>query len=238
MLIPVRDHNPSGKRAYVTYALLAANILIFISYYGLFANEAALMRLFMGWGMVPAVLSSGTGYDTLLTHQFLHGGIMHLAFNMLFLWIYGDNMEEAWGHLPFSDLLLGLRCCGRADPIHVRTEFLCPHGRRLGGDCRCSGRILVVLSAGANRHVPVSARLFPHYSNPGLAGSGRLVRDAGFLPGLVPAHPMTGLPIGRISAVSSRALSLRSRYGCDAADGICGCKITGIRRTRRRNIHL
>lgn len=101
MLIPVRDHNPSDKRAYITYALLATNILIFISYYGLFTNEVALMRLFMGWGMVPAILSSGAGYETLLTHQFLHGGIMHLAFNMLFLWIYGDNMEEAWGHLPF-----------------------------------------------------------------------------------------------------------------------------------------
>lgn len=111
MLIPVRDHNPSDKRAYITYALLATNILIFISYYGLFTNEVALMRLFMGWGMVPAILSSGAGYETLLTHQFLHGGIMHLAFNMLFLWIYGDNMEEAWGHLPFLAFYLA---CGVA----------------------------------------------------------------------------------------------------------------------------
>lgn len=109
MLIPVRDHNPSGKPAYVTYALLAANILIFIGYYGLFSNDAALMRLFMGWGMVPAAISAGVGYETLLTHQFLHGGIMHLAFNMLFLWIHGDNMEEEWGHLPFLGFYLA---CG------------------------------------------------------------------------------------------------------------------------------
>lgn len=109
MLIPVRDHNPSGKRAYVTYALLAANILVFISYYDLFANDAALMRFFMTWGMVPAALNAGVGFETLLTHQFLHGGILHLAFNMLFLWIYGDNMEEEWGHLPFLAFYLA---CG------------------------------------------------------------------------------------------------------------------------------
>lgn len=108
MLIPVRDHNPSDKRPYVTYGLLAANILVFISYYGLFGNDAALMRFFMQWGMVPAAISAGQGYDTLLTHQFLHGGIMHLAFNMLFLWVYGDNMEEEWGHARF--LVFYLAC--------------------------------------------------------------------------------------------------------------------------------
>ena len=53
-----------GKRAYVTYALLAANILIFVSYFDLFANDAALMRFFMGWGMVPAAISAGVGFET------------------------------------------------------------------------------------------------------------------------------------------------------------------------------
>ncbi|WP_072247587.1 rhomboid family intramembrane serine protease [Roseibaca calidilacus] len=110
-MIPMRDHNPSGKRPYVTYALLAANILIFISYYGLFANDTALMRFFMTWGMVPAALGAGFSFETLLTHQFLHGGILHLAFNMLFLWVYGDNMEEEWGHLRFLGFYLA---CGVA----------------------------------------------------------------------------------------------------------------------------
>ncbi|MBN2761206.1 MAG: rhomboid family intramembrane serine protease [Rhodobacteraceae bacterium] len=111
MLIPIRDHNPSDRRPYVTYALLAANILIFLGYYGLFSNDAALTRFFLQWGMVPAIIDAGQGYDTLVTHQFLHGGLMHLAFNMLFLWIYGDNMEEAWGHLPFLAFYLA---CGVA----------------------------------------------------------------------------------------------------------------------------
>lgn len=108
MLIPIRDHNPSQKRPYVTYFLLAANILIFISYYGLFADDSALSRFYTDWGMVPAAIASGTGYDTLLTHQFLHGGLLHLGSNMLFLWIYGDNVEEAWGHWRF--LLFYLAC--------------------------------------------------------------------------------------------------------------------------------
>lgn len=111
MLIPIRDHNPSNTRSYITYSLIAANILIFVGYYGLFNDEPALMRFFWQWGMIPAAINSGQGYDALLTHQFLHGGILHLAFNMLFLWIYGDNMEEAWGHLPFLGFYLA---CGVA----------------------------------------------------------------------------------------------------------------------------
>lgn len=111
MLIPIRDHNPSVKRPYVTYFLLAANVLIFISYFGLFNNEPALMQFFIDWGMVPALIDAGYGNETLLTHQFLHGGVFHLLFNMLFLWIYGDNMEEAWGHLPFLAFYLA---CGVA----------------------------------------------------------------------------------------------------------------------------
>lgn len=111
MLIPIRDHNPSEKRPYVTYALLAANIAVFVGYYGLFSNETALMRFFVEWGMVPALIGEGERYTTLLTHQFLHGGILHLAFNMLFLWIYGDNMEEAWGHWRFLGFYLA---CGVA----------------------------------------------------------------------------------------------------------------------------
>lgn len=111
MLIPIRDHNPSAKRPYVSYVLLATNILVFLGYYDLFSNDAALMRFFLSWGMVPALIGAGAGYDTLITHQFLHGGILHLAFNMLFLWIYGDNLEEAWGHWRFLGFYLA---CGVA----------------------------------------------------------------------------------------------------------------------------
>jgi membrane associated rhomboid family serine protease len=114
MLIPIRDHNPSDKRPYVTWALLAANVVIFALYLPLFSDDFALMHFFYDWGMLPARLSAGQGYETLISHQFLHGDLFHLGANMLFLWIFGDNMEEVWGHWKFLGfyLLCGLAAAG------------------------------------------------------------------------------------------------------------------------------
>lgn len=108
MLIPVRDHNPSQKRPWVTWALIVANVAIYLTYSNLLTTDMQLNGFFAYWGMVPAFVSAGEGWDTLITHQFLHGDLIHLGSNMLFLWIFGDNMEEEWGHLRF--LLFYLAC--------------------------------------------------------------------------------------------------------------------------------
>lgn len=99
-MFPIRDHNPSGKTPFVTIALIAVNVLVFLAYF-LGKNDFQLQFFFLQWGLVPARLMTGEGYETLVTSMFLHGGIMHLAGNMLFLWIYGDNLEDEMGHLPF-----------------------------------------------------------------------------------------------------------------------------------------
>ena len=99
-MFPIRDHNPSGKTPYVTIALIAVNVLVFLGYF-FSRNDFQLQIFFLHWGLVPARLLAGEGYETLVTSMFLHGSIMHLAGNMLFLWIYGDNLEEEMGHLPF-----------------------------------------------------------------------------------------------------------------------------------------
>ncbi|MCG6883080.1 MAG: rhomboid family intramembrane serine protease [Silicimonas sp.] len=106
-MFPFRDHNPSARTPLVTWALIAANILIFISYYELFQNELALGAFFYNWGLVPADVSA----TTFITSMFLHGGIMHLAGNMLFLWVFGDNLEDQMGHVGF---LLFYLCAGFA----------------------------------------------------------------------------------------------------------------------------
>ena len=100
-MFPIRDHNPSGQTPYVTYLLMAANILVFLGYLGMMDDVRAMNHLYMQWGMVPARLTAGDGYYTMLTSMFLHGGFMHLAGNMLFLWIFGDNVEEELGHGPY-----------------------------------------------------------------------------------------------------------------------------------------
>ena len=100
-MFPIRDHNPSGRRPYVTWALIAANVLIFLSYWPLFDNPRALTLFFYDWGMVPAQVTHQGAYSGIVSSMFLHGGLLHLAGNMLFLWIFGDNMEDEMGHIPY-----------------------------------------------------------------------------------------------------------------------------------------
>jgi membrane associated rhomboid family serine protease len=100
-MFPIRDHNPSGRRPYVVYALMAANILVFVLNLDLFENQRALGQFYFDYAIIPARISEGQGYETLLTSIFIHGGWMHLGGNMLFLWIFGDNLEDEMGHLPF-----------------------------------------------------------------------------------------------------------------------------------------
>ena len=107
-MFPLRDHNPSGRTPYVTYALIALNILIFLSYLPLFSDPRALNQFFFDWAMIPAFVHQNGDYYTLVTSMFLHGGWMHLGGNMLFLWIFGDNLEDKMGHIPY--LLFYLAC--------------------------------------------------------------------------------------------------------------------------------
>ena len=96
-MFPIRDHNPSSRTPFVTYALMAVNVAVFLSYWPLFENPAALNAFFFRWALVPAVSEP----VSFVTSMFLHGGLMHLAGNMLFLWIFGDNLEDEFGHLRY-----------------------------------------------------------------------------------------------------------------------------------------
>jgi membrane associated rhomboid family serine protease len=100
-MFPLRDHNPSGRTPYVTWALIALNVVVFLTYSPMFSDPVALQSFFGSYALVPANLSSGSGFHTVLTSMFLHGGFMHIAGNMLFLWIFGDNMEDEMGHGGF-----------------------------------------------------------------------------------------------------------------------------------------
>ena len=99
-MFPIRDHNPSGRTPFVTIALVAVNILVFLGYF-LSKTDFQLDVFFRSWGLVPARVMAGEGLETLVTSMFLHGGWAHLAGNMLFLWIFGDNLEEEMGHAGF-----------------------------------------------------------------------------------------------------------------------------------------
>ena len=97
-MFPIRDHNPSGRVPYVTYALMALNIVIFIAAYPLYSDQVALFQFYNAWAIVPYEISAGRELHTIFTSMFLHAGFMHLAGNMLFLFIFGDNIEDEMGH--------------------------------------------------------------------------------------------------------------------------------------------
>lgn len=96
MFLPIGDDN-SSRRIFpiVTYVLMAINILVFVL---IELPQPDIGAFFQRWGTVPAQIQAGQGFDTLITSMFLHGGWLHLGSNMLFLWIFGDNVEDAFGH--------------------------------------------------------------------------------------------------------------------------------------------
>jgi membrane associated rhomboid family serine protease len=101
-MFPIRDHNPSDRRPFVTWSLIAINVVVFLSYYPTMSgNERLLMSFFDQWALVPVEALKGQDSHTIVTSMFLHGGWMHLIGNMLFLYIFGDNMEDLLGHVGF-----------------------------------------------------------------------------------------------------------------------------------------
>jgi membrane associated rhomboid family serine protease len=115
-VFPISDNNPTRTTAYVTYALIAINIVVFI--YELSLAPPQLERFFQLYAVVPRELTAGvSGIPvnqpipeplTLITSQFLHGGFAHIFGNMLFLWIFGNNIEDQLGHVKF--LIFYLAC--------------------------------------------------------------------------------------------------------------------------------
>lgn len=108
-MVPLRDENPIKITPYVTYALIAANILVFI--YELTLAPQQLDVFFHLFAVVPRELTASfNGIPlnqpvpealTLVTSQFLHAGFTHVGFNMLFLWIFGNNIEEELGSVKY-----------------------------------------------------------------------------------------------------------------------------------------
>src|SRR6266566_6322123 len=93
-MIPLRDIIPSRTTPYVTISLISLNVLVFLYELSLGRAVDAFTLYF---GLVPAAFS----WVTVFTSMFLHGGLLHVAGNMLYLWIFGDNVEDRMGHGRF-----------------------------------------------------------------------------------------------------------------------------------------
>lgn len=120
-MIPLRDLNPRRRFPLVTIVLIVLNVLVFV-YELLLPSESALDSLAFTWGLVPYQLAQldPTAILSVFTSMFIHGGFMHLASNMLYLWIFGDNIESALGSLRF--LVFYLLCGVGAAAGQVLTD--------------------------------------------------------------------------------------------------------------------
>src|SRR5437879_11377545 len=126
-MIPLRDDPGVPRRSFpwVMLTILLLNIVAFI--FGLTEPDSVLEQLFQSAGVVPVEFTRGVNvgpppplgipYTTLITSMFLHGGLLHIASNMLYLFIFGDNVEDRLGHVRF---LIFYFLCGIAAGItHV-----------------------------------------------------------------------------------------------------------------------
>jgi len=108
-MIPLRDDNPTRITPYVTVTIIAANVAVFM--YQLSLPAPAVTRFVYEFGTIPAVVLGTQALPaqivlippllSIFTSMFLHGGFMHIIGNMLYLWIFGNNIEEAMGHSRF-----------------------------------------------------------------------------------------------------------------------------------------
>jgi membrane associated rhomboid family serine protease len=103
-MIPIRDVIPSRTTPIVTIAIIAVNTLVFLYQFTL---GPSVEEFVLYWGLIPAAFS----WLTIVTSMFLHGGVLHFAGNMLYLWIFGDNVEDRMGHGRFVAFYL---FCGAA----------------------------------------------------------------------------------------------------------------------------
>ena len=125
-MFPIGDENEQDTGvALISIALIALNVLAFLVEINR-PSDAALQAFITAWGVVPREYTAGVDlpptipyplWTTLLTSMFLHGGWGHLGGNMLFLWIFGDNLEHRIGHVRF--ILFYLACGIAAGLAHI-----------------------------------------------------------------------------------------------------------------------
>jgi len=141
-MIPIRDHNPSGKKPFISRFLILSNVLIFLAMliWQNFLGEDWLSK----FALIPASIVKGENYDTLITSMFLHGSFGHIFGNMLFLNIFGDNIEDNFGHFKYFLFYLFCGICGSLLQILVNPASQIPNIGASGAIAGLMGAYLVL----------------------------------------------------------------------------------------------
>jgi membrane associated rhomboid family serine protease len=211
-VLPIGDDN-SRRRTFpfVTYGLVVLNVGVFLVELGQPDPQGYLAQ----WGATPAQVSTGQSLATLVTSMFLHAGWAHLLGNMLFLFIFGDNVEDAFGHFKYLAFYL---VCGVAASL---AQVALAPGSRVPS-VGASGAISGVLAA----YVV-------------MFGNNRVRVILGIFPAVVPAYVMIGLWIVLqfVSGAASLGYTQQSggvAYGAHVGGFLCGLLLTFLLRPARR----
>jgi membrane associated rhomboid family serine protease len=138
-MFPVGDTEVRGAGpGVVTIGLMVLNVLVFL--YEAMLSQQALEQFIYNFGMIPAQIMQGEGLGTLLTSMFLHGGWLHLISNMLFLWVFGDNIEAILGKIGYPVFYLAGGLAASAAHILLSSDSTIP-------SVGASGAIAAILGA-------------------------------------------------------------------------------------------
>jgi membrane associated rhomboid family serine protease len=159
IMLPLRDTIAARRLPIVLWALVFVNVLVFLREIDL--SPVELRAFVFHYGMIPAQLSTWPGlaqhWATIITAMFVHGGFLHIAGNMWFLWIFGDNVEDRLGHLRFLLFYLLGGCAAAALQVLLAPSSTVPGIGASGAIAAVMGAYLVLYP----RAGVVSLLIFP-----------------------------------------------------------------------------
>lgn len=127
-MIPIHDDNPTRTVPFVTWTFIVANVLVFFYELSLPPGRPQ-AAFFADFALVPADVVHAqrlTDYGTVVTSMFLHGGWMHLIGNMLYFWIFGNNIEDSVGHFKFVLFYLLCGAAAAATQVAISPDSTVP----------------------------------------------------------------------------------------------------------------
>src|SRR5437899_8635042 len=122
-MLPIRDYNPPRRRALLTWGLILINFGV---YFYLAQNPVMDENAIARYAVIPADITAGRHLGTLITSMFLHANLLHVAGNMLFLWIFGNNVEDKLGELKFLVVYFASGIAGSLLQIFITPDSTVP----------------------------------------------------------------------------------------------------------------
>ena len=146
MIFPIGDENvQGGAKPIFSYTFIAINVLVFL--FQVTLGQAGINQFLTTYGTIPLEIMNGQDYFTLMTSMFLHGGWMHIIGNMLFLWVFADNIEAVIGNIPFLGFYIIGGLAASAAHIFFNTTSTIPSVGASGAISAVLGAYLVMFPA-------------------------------------------------------------------------------------------